>query len=118
MKTLFPEMDHEIRNDRLAERREARQLARKTLAENKGTAEWVLRILRIKGPMSGCGLMLELEEIVHGSPQADVKLLLMPMVVCHALWLNRELWRQEIKNHPSGHVDYVFGIKGLHEKTS
>ena len=115
MKTFFPEMDKEIAEGRLAERREARQLARKTLADNQGMRKWILGRLKENGPSTDLYLAFQLFEILNGSKAYTIALSMMPIVVAFAMWKDGELWRRDFIGHPSGQKCFMYGIKGRHE---
>jgi hypothetical protein len=115
VKTFFPEMDKEIADDRLAERREARQLARKTLADNQGMRKWILGRLKENGPSTDLDLSFQLSEILNGSKAVTIALSMMPSVVAFAMWTDGELWRRDFVGHPSGQKCFTYGIRGKHE---
>lgn len=113
MKSLFPDMDREIREGRKAARREMVQRAREYL--KKRDLSWLVNRLLEKGPMTEHVLAIEaMDEEYHLESRckraADV------LCDLHALWLVKKLWRRDLGIHPgSGHATYLWGVRGVHK---
>lgn len=112
MKSLFPEMDKEILDDRKAARREQAQRARDWL---KGRdLSWLINYLLEKGPSTEHVLMIEaMDEEYHfknaSKRGCDV------LATVYALWLVKKLWRRWLGVHPgSGEKYYLYGVRGVH----
>lgn len=112
MKSLFPEMEREISDDRKAARREQVQQARHFL---KGRdLNWLINHLLEKGPMTEHVMMIAaMAEEYHGKDACrrgfDV------FRDLYALWLVKKLWRQKRGFHPgSGEESYLYGVRGVH----
>lgn len=112
MKSLFPEMEKEIREDRLAERREKVQRARDYLRNRD--VSWLINRLLEKGPANEHVLMQEIYDEEYDIEKAwpRVSDLLRDLL---ALWIVKKLWRKEIGIHPgSGEMSYQWGIRRVH----
>lgn len=113
--TLFPEMDKEIAEGRLAERREARQRAREYLRGKEGHEKWIIKTLTEKGPQLDASMFFELSELCDtGGASGGFKQGMPVFAVAHAMWLTGKLWRREFPDHPSGEKAFTYGIKGVH----
>ncbi len=112
MKTLFPEMDEEIRNDRKAARRETVQRARDRLKDRD--VSWLVNYLLEKGPVTEHTAMIEaMNEEYHAGDAVKRA----GDVLCDlfALWLVRKLWRHTLGIHPgSGEETFLYGVRGVH----
>lgn len=110
MKTLFPEMDRDIRDERKAARREQVQHARHFL---KGRDfSWLINRLLEKGPKTEHCLALEAMEY-HGKDACQRGLDVLLDV--YALWRVGKLWRRKLGVHPgSGEEHYLYGVRGVH----
>lgn len=109
MKSLFPDMEAEIRQDREALRRELAQHARQWL---KGRdISWLINRLIEKGPQAEVVLLLDRLEDCYGDNVRDGYDVLTQL---HALWLFGKLWKRRIGPHPSGEVSYLYGIRRVH----
>lgn len=109
MKTFFPEMDAEIREDRKAARREAVQRARDYL-RGKDTS-WLVNQLLDHGPQREHQLLFKFIEEFGDELEklSEVEGGLM------ALWRVRKLWRSSPKFVPEvGEVSYLYGIRKVH----
>jgi len=107
MKSLFPEIENEIREDRLAARREQRQRARDYLRNRDFS--WTVNRLLEKGPQTECQLLLQYMEEVGGPDAGNVINDLM------ALWRVGKLWRRCLGYHAgAGCNTYLFGIRRVH----
>ncbi len=105
MKTLFPEMDKELSDDRMADRREKIQRARDHLRDRDFT--WLINYLLEHGPQNECNLLLEYED------EDDINVLR----DLNALWRVGKLWRINTGFHVGAGCDsFKFGIKGVHKK--
>lgn len=111
MKSLFPEMENEIRDDRKAARREQEQRARRYLQDRDTT--WVLTRLIDDGPQTDMKLMME--RLEHGDSASDAAVVLSDL---WALWLIRKLWRSCVEKHHigSGESVHLYGIRKVHPK--
>jgi len=109
MKTLFPEMDAEIREDRKAARREGQQRARDYL-RGKDTS-WLVNQLLDRGPQREHQLLFRyIEEF--GDELSKLSEVEGSLV---SLWLVRKLWRTAPKFVPEvGEVSYLYGIRKVH----
>lgn len=112
MKSLFPEMDKEISDDRKAEKREQVQRARDYL---KGRdLNWLVNYLLEHGPRTEHVAMIEaMDEEYHLKDASKQGM----NVLCdlYALWLVRKLWRRPMGKHPgSGEESYLYGVRGVH----
>lgn len=112
MKTLFPEMEKEIREDRKAARREQAQRAREYLA--KRDLSWLINRLLEKGPQTEFRLMHEASEDEYHSKDAMARGAAV-LQDLYALWLVNKLWRREQGIHPgSGEKYHLYGVRGVH----
>lgn len=110
--SLFPEMDREIQNDRLAAKREEVQRARDYLKGRDLT--WLINHLLENGPKTEHALMLEvMDEEFHFKDASRQGM----NVLCDvwALWLVKKLWRRSQGIHPgSGEESYLYGVRNVH----
>lgn len=112
MKSLFPEMEKEIRDDRKAARREEVQRHREWLRGRD--LSWLVNYLLEHGPQTEHSMMWEAMEDeydfkVAGKRAADV------MCALYSLWMVRKLWRRPKGVHPgSGEETYEYGVRGVH----
>lgn len=116
MKSLFPEIEKEILEDRKAARREQVQRARERL---KGRdLIWLINRLIENGPASEHWLMFQAMEEEFHSKDAS-KRGMEVLIDLHSLWLTGKLWRLSLGKHPqSGEESYRYGIKRVHQKTT
>lgn len=115
MKTsLFPEMDREVAEDRLATKRERVQHARARLKNYEKVAAWVMAELLRDGPQVEINLGQKVLELRDSKEPALFREFLDVLTVIVDLWLVGKLWRKEFKNHPSGERCYIYGIRGRH----
>lgn len=109
---LFPELDKEIRDDRIASRRERVQQARHWLRSHD--LSWLIQHLIDHGPKTEHRLMHEVMEeefMAEAACQRGANVLR----ALYALWLVKKLWRRETGIHPgSGEMSYLYGIRGVH----
>ena len=112
MKSLFPEMEAEIREDRKASKREERQRARDYL--RRQDTSWLVNRLLDKGPESECNLLMEVMQLDVGEQERDV----LSSRLCgqlHSLWVIGKFWRKSLGIHPGAGVQsFRFGIRGVH----
>jgi hypothetical protein len=112
MKSLFPDMDKEIADDRKAAKREQVQRARDHL---KGRdLNWLVNYLLEKGPQTEHWMMWEAMEEEYQLKDAS-KRGMDVLLDLYALWLVRKLWRVKVGIHPgSGEESYKYGVRGVH----
>lgn len=112
MKTLFPEMDAETREDRLAAKREQRQRARDYL--RGADTSWLINRLLDKGPSSELTMLMEIaDENLSEEEHAAQTLAVMRQL--WNFWQVGKLWRQSLGVHPgAGCESFRFGIRGVH----
>lgn len=112
MKTLFPEMDQAIRDDRKAAQREKAQHARAWLRGKD--LSWLINRLIDEGPETESNLCMELMEEEPDSEKFS-KRVLETLIELHSLWTVRKLWRRSVGIHPgSGEESFIYGIRGVH----
>lgn len=108
MKTLFPEMDAEIRDERKAAKRERVQRARRYLRGRDVC--WLIDYLVDHGPQTEHAAVIAKYEA--GGVLADGCGVIDDMV---ALWLVGKLWRQSQGVHPGSGCEYfLYGIRKVH----
>lgn len=110
--SLFPEIDREIRDDRVAAHRERVQQARAWLRGKN--LSWLINHLLEHGPQTEHALMSVL--IDEAPSLGDLATQGMATLnAVYALWLTKKLWRQEVGIHPgSGEMSYIYGIRRVH----
>lgn len=112
MKSLFPDMDKEIADDRKASKREKVQRARDYLKDRD--LKWLINYLLEHGPQTEHVAMLEaMDEEYHFKDATKQGF----NVLCdlYALWFVRKLWRKPMGRHlGSGEESYLYGIRGVH----
>lgn len=112
MKSLFPDMDKEIADDRKAAKREQVQHARAYL---KGRdLNWLVNYLLEHGPRTEHVAMIEAMDEEYQLKDASKQGM---NVLCdlYALWLVKKLWRRKVGIHPgSGEESYEYGVRGVH----
>lgn len=114
MKSLFPEMEKELREDRKAERREKVQLARTRLKSRDFV--WLINHLLERGPDSEHNLMLDAPDRVNDMNSA-LSVSLEVLLNLYDLWIVGKLWRKPLGIHPgSGEQSYLYGIRGVHKQ--
>jgi hypothetical protein len=96
MKSLFPEMEKEIAENRLALRRERIQHARHFLAQNKGYEQQVFKMLSEDGPSVDANMFRKFAD----SLDLDFRSAIPVMIAAHALWVNRETLAQRVSQPP------------------
>jgi hypothetical protein len=113
VKSLFPEMEKEIRYDRNAEKRERVQRAREWLKNRDIT--WLINHLLEIGPMTEHALMSEAINEEYHLNEAFQRGLGVGLELI-ALWTVGKLWRRKLGIHPcSGEETYVYGVRGVHK---
>lgn len=117
MKSLFPEMEAEIRQDRRAERRERQQRARDYLRGRD--LSWVINHLLEHGPKTECQLLLATHDI-HFDHDDQRWAMTGEMLGCLiALARVGKLWKASQGIHPGAGVEsFLFGIRGVHQRPS
>jgi len=110
MKTLFPEMDQEIRDARKAELREAVQRARDWI-RNRDTS-WLINLLLEHGPQTEMQVLFKHnEDFPYAEPRETGGVLADLM----ALWRLKKLWKEKAGFHwGAGVTSYKFGIAKVH----
>lgn len=105
-------MEKEIRNDRVAARREQVQQARQWLRGQN--LSWLVNHLLEKGPKTECALMMGImDEEFHCEDFAKRSMNILNAV--YALWLVKKLWRAPVGIHPgSGEMSHLYGIRNVH----
>jgi hypothetical protein len=113
MKSLFPEIEQEILDDRKAARREEKQRAREYLRGRD--VSWLINRLLEKGPQTEASLMWErMEEEFHFEDAAKHSSEVFSDL--WALWKVGKLWRSYVGFHPgAGEKSYQFGIRKVHQ---
>lgn len=112
MKTLFPEMDKAITEDRLAQRREEKQRARDYLRDKAGYESWLIIKLTKDGPTVDANMMLEISELADISDGTEIMKSAMTMItVAHAMWLLGKLSKEPAHNHPAGPGCFLYGLR-------
>lgn len=115
MKSLFPDMEAELAQDRVAERREAKQLARQYIALHSGFEKFIMNHLKEHGPSVDANMMLAMFELTE---VGKAEYMMRVMTTAMAMWRVGILWRREFPNHPSNERCYTYGIKGTHQRPS
>jgi len=110
MKSLFPEMEREIAQDRLAERREAKQRACEFLRRNPGFEKFVMSHLEKHGPDLDINMWIALSDNCDVPMPEAAKI----VIAVWALWKTGKLWTRKFPNHPCGATCYLYGIRGVH----
>lgn len=119
MRSLFPAMEDEIRDDRKAAKRERVQHARNWLKDRD--LSWLINYLLEHGPTNEHELGFQaLEEHSTFPFTKDTQGVAKLAEVFGALInLNAvgKLWKKPIGTHPgSGEESYLWGIRGVHQK--
>ena len=107
--TLFPEMDADIRESKIAERREKKQRAREYLTLNLGTQDFILHTLSRKGPTLDVVMFQSIMELSDSA--ATLQRALSVFLICEAMWFLGIIAREEVKDHPCGETVYRYSIK-------
>lgn len=112
MKTLFPEMDEEIREGRRAERRAQVQLARNYLRDRD--IVWIVNELLEHGPQTEGELIMRAMDL----PARDdtfVHKVAEILFDLYSLWMVGKLWRRSQGTHfGSGEESFLYGIRRVH----
>lgn len=112
MKSLFPEMEREISEDRKAERRERRQRALEYL--RKRDLSWIINSLLDGGPKTEVALIMSVmdEDYHHGEFVNRVAEILLDLAALNAVG---KLWKKDMGiHHGSGERSYLYGIRKVH----
>lgn len=114
MKTLFPEMDKEIAEGRLADRRQCRQGARAWISRHKGYEKFIIKKLTDDGPTADFTMMRIISELTSTGDWRDNRGLdcsLNVHTTCWAMWVLGVLNRKEFPNHPSGEKCFIYSLR-------
>lgn len=110
MKTLFPEIEKEISDDRKAMRRERAQRGRDYLRNRD--ISWTINQLLEHGPCTEVALMFEVMD-EEGSLVKGMAVL----VDLYWLWVVGKLWRTSVGIHSgSGEMSFIYGIRKVHPR--
>ena len=114
MKSLFPDMEKEIQQDRIAARREVRQHALAYLGKHEKAQSWIVNYLLENGPVTEHTMSLAALETEYFFEDGMDRLgeILGALVALHQIG---KLWRVSLGIHPGSGVEcFRWGIRRVH----